>query len=426
MNFCPTCGAGRLLGKHYCANCGYHFEEPRQTRAPEAAPALPPAAPDAAPVAAPASASSGGLRPALIITVLVIVVVAAGNNGEGDPATGLNRVQLPGDMVNGLSVGACDTPDPDTPWARAPYSAVGPGRYGARVQPGGIAFGGLDPSPYRFVTPAGLGEAEGTSFATPHVTGGLAALAARLGTRSSQNSLRAFAVHLAEESDEEPWEHVGHGRLRRAYDGALECARNRVTVLYQGTATRDRVDRLYLPYPESIERRGNVTIRWTLAYTSPTDPTEALEYTLASLDTVFRPHQFIHTATEDGRSRPIHLIDEAEEVRRVFERGGSISDHPKSKGRSTTGESGRRNAGKWETLRHDRVGIRAEGLARPVLDISYLAREGGALVDTAPPLPYAVVVTIEAARDVDLYDHVLRAYAQLAPIHVELAARVRV
>jgi hypothetical protein len=355
-----------------------------------------------------------------------LFVVAAGNNGESDVATGLNRVQLPGDMVNGLCVGACDVLEPEHPWARAPYSAVGPGRAGGRVQPAGVAFGGLSPRGYRVIVPSGIADGEGTSFAAPHVAGGLAALAARLGSLSDQNSLRAFAIHAAESDDEAPWEEIGHGRLHRTHDVLLNCPEERVTVLFQGTASRDQVDRLYLPYPDSAERRGNVSVRWTLAYTSPTDPAEALEYTEASLDAVFRPHQFVHTATEGGRSRAIHVIAESEEVQRIYERNGSISDNPRSKGRSTTGEAGRRAAGKWETVRHDRVGVRATGLSRPVLDISYLARHQGELLGTAPPLPYAVVVTVEAARGIDLYEQVLAAYPRLMPLRIEVQPRVRV
>jgi subtilisin family serine protease len=63
----------------------------------------------------------------------VLFVTAVGNNGEDDAASGLNRVQVPSDMVNALAVGACDRPASEAGWARAPYSAVGPGRPGARM-----------------------------------------------------------------------------------------------------------------------------------------------------------------------------------------------------------------------------------------------------------------------------------------------------
>jgi len=71
----------------------------------------------------------------------VLFVTAAGNNGSEDAATGLNRVQSPADMANGVSVGACGTADGPL-WERTAYSAIGPGRAGSQVQPNGVQFGG--------------------------------------------------------------------------------------------------------------------------------------------------------------------------------------------------------------------------------------------------------------------------------------------
>jgi len=71
----------------------------------------------------------------------VLFVTAVGNNGELDAVSGLNRVQVPSDMVNALSVGACDRLAPVADWQRASYSAVGPGRSGARWRSVGLATG---------------------------------------------------------------------------------------------------------------------------------------------------------------------------------------------------------------------------------------------------------------------------------------------
>ena len=96
----------------------------------------------------------------------VLFVVAAGNEGDQDRATGLHRVQVPADMANGLAVGACDAPSPQTPWGRAPYSSMGPGRHGARVQPLGVQFGGVDNRMFNLLRADGsFLEATGTSFA---------------------------------------------------------------------------------------------------------------------------------------------------------------------------------------------------------------------------------------------------------------------
>lgn len=354
----------------------------------------------------------------------VLFVVAAGNNGLDDPTLGLNRVQLPGDMVNALSVGACDVPEPRSPWDRTDYSAVGPGRAGGRIQPAGVAFGGTGHEPFEWVSPAGsLGGTAGTSFAAPLAAGGLAGLAARLGNRSTPEVLRALAVHVAERVSPPRYVEVGHGRLRRDYDAALDSEQNCVTVLYQGSAERNRVDRLLVPFPGGIPDASRVRISWTLSYLSPTDPAEAAEYTKASLDLVFRPNQFIHTVTEEGRSRAVDLRTDVEDVRAVLASGGTLSEHPRSRAASGGPEVGRREEGKWETVRHDEVGVLARNLARPVLDLTYLAREAGSLVATAPPLPYALVVSIETRRDVDLYERVRADFPLL--VQLQLTARSR-
>lgn len=52
------------------------------------------------------------------------LTIAAGNNGERNREHKLNRVQVPSDCVNALSVGAINRVESD--WKRATYSAVGP------------------------------------------------------------------------------------------------------------------------------------------------------------------------------------------------------------------------------------------------------------------------------------------------------------
>lgn len=69
-----------------------------------------------------------------------LAVIAVGNDGESDAATGLDRVQVPSDCVNALAVGACDSTELD--WQRAPYSSVGPGRSPGVIKPDLVGFGG--------------------------------------------------------------------------------------------------------------------------------------------------------------------------------------------------------------------------------------------------------------------------------------------
>ena len=69
-----------------------------------------------------------------------LATIAAGNGGGRDAEAGMNRVQAPADCVNGLAVGACDSPG--MPWDRAAYSSVGPGRSPGRIKPDVLGFGG--------------------------------------------------------------------------------------------------------------------------------------------------------------------------------------------------------------------------------------------------------------------------------------------
>lgn len=69
-----------------------------------------------------------------------LMTVAIGNNGEMDRSSGNARVQVPSDCVNAVSVGAAN--DTEASWARASYSAMGPGRRPGVVKPDLMAFGG--------------------------------------------------------------------------------------------------------------------------------------------------------------------------------------------------------------------------------------------------------------------------------------------
>jgi hypothetical protein len=102
----------------------------------------------------------------------VLFIIAAGNTG--DLAPGVNRILVPADAVNGLSVGACTAPVGVV--VVADYSSRGPGRPGGRTAPVGVQFGGnLPDAPFGALADGGeLAEFEGTSFAAPVVARALA------------------------------------------------------------------------------------------------------------------------------------------------------------------------------------------------------------------------------------------------------------
>ncbi len=109
-----------------------------------------------------------------------LAVIAAGNSGELDAESGLNRIQPPADCVNALAVGACERWP--LPYGRAPYSSIGPGRSPGRIKPDLVAFGGTPHDPFwvlcRGFPPKAMPNS-GTSFAAPTV------LRAGLGIRAA-------------------------------------------------------------------------------------------------------------------------------------------------------------------------------------------------------------------------------------------------
>ena len=170
----------------------------------------------------------------------VLFVVAAGNGGTQPQDLGLHRVQVPGDMVNGITVGACNAPPPNRPWNRADYSSMGPGRHGNRVQPTGVQFGGTADTPFEALRIDGsLVPTAGTSFAAPLVTHALAELATRLPV-ATPSVLRSFAVHYADRHTR--WRRhlneLGYGRFPFEFAPLLESGAHEVHVLFA-----DEIDR---------------------------------------------------------------------------------------------------------------------------------------------------------------------------------------
>lgn len=358
-----------------------------------------------------------------------LFVVAAGNNGDDDAASGLNRIQVPADMVNGIAVGACDVRAPANPWDRAGYSAVGPGRPGGRLQPLGLAFGGVPGGPFQGIAPgAVIGEACGTSFASPVAAHGLASLTALIGADiAAPHVLRAFAVHFAEPTKSVSSSEGGFGRLVERYDDRFDCRPNEAIVLYCDSIERDQAISLPLPLPPDVVAKGNITVRYTLAFVAPTDPTDAVDYTQAGLDVAFRPHARRYNFKDPATGKFCELDTQGDwkEVARLLRAGATPPSLPATKSANRhRNEALQREEGKWETTLHYAKGMRASSFFEPQLTLSYLAREDGALA-AAPPLEFAMLVTIVAPKGVELYSAVRQRFGVLTPLAVQLPLRLR-
>lgn len=366
----------------------------------------------------------------------VTIVVSAGNNGEEDDALGFNRVLVPADMVNGIPVGACLSRRGGGRLRRAPYSARGWGRPGARIAPLGVCFGGAHGvEPFVVLGPRGkLLETAGTSFAAPLAMRGLCELSAGLGPgRTTAAALRTFAAHYAQR----PHGHkvmlreLGYGRLRESYNEIWECAPNEVSVVYQDVLGRGERTAMRLPFPEGLDPDTEIRLTWTLGYLSPVEPANAAEYTRSGFEVIFRPHDnmrsIFHPVTKE-KITDLDIERDRELLEELLRTGaGTYNDVPiaHSEWRRLRPEAQQRLSGKWETLSMGDVRLRANELLRPRLDFLYLARQNGQLVDaTVQPMPITLVVTLRAPAGVALYDLVQSQYPVLTPIVQDVAVHV--
>jgi hypothetical protein len=335
-----------------------------------------------------------------------LATIAVGNTGESDEAAGLNRIQVPADCVNALAIGACDSHD--VGWRRATYSSVGPGRSPGLMKPDFVAFGGSMERPFLVVGSGALPTLEpigGTSFAAPAVLRLGAGVRAHFGDSLEMLAIRTLLVHGTEPTDL-PMHEVGRGRCARDLESLVLCDDDSVRVVYQGTISAAKYIRAPIPMPADT-LTGKAVITATLCYTTNIDPHHPGNYTRAGLEATFRPHG-------DRRTR-------ADQV------------HPDSKpffGKAQKGlteEELRRDAWKWENTLHASVSFYGTSLKNPAFDLHYNSRLEGHNHNAGQQLRYAMVISIKARREVDLYDRVVRRYAtQLEPLRPVIDIPVRV
>lgn len=358
----------------------------------------------------------------------IALTAAAGNDGLPTVSTlGEDRVQPPADGVNVIGVGACDDVPP-SPVVRAEYSCVGPGRPGLRVQPLGVSFGGSDAQRFIGAGPGGSFEdATGTSFAAPVAARGLATLLSTV--PFSANLARGLGAHFADGPAPRDLVAVGYGRLPDDYRPLLVCEPTEITVVVTDTIARGQTMAYPLPYPTGGLASGNVKLRWTISFTSPTDPSDSVEYTSAGLEVVFRPNAAVRVMNpppgETGRARDVDLRSDAALIQQLTNENWRLSANPKSRsGRSIRSEQTLRDEGKWETVMRYEDGINVRGLHLPELWVTYFERERGQLVphQAATPLAFVLVMSVSARTVTDLYDRVAvdPRFQVLAPLAVPL------
>lgn len=361
----------------------------------------------------------------------VLFIVAAGNTGDKDPASGLHRVQVPADMANGIAVGACDAPSPEHKWARAAYSSMGPGRYGARIQPLGVQFGGTDARPFNVLRADGtFSEASGTSFAAPVTAHALANLVTTL-PRVNSSVLRAFVTHFAErpKNHSKLRDEVGYGRHPLSFADLVNCAPNEAHVLYVDEIERGSLLGYQLPTTDPVAT--NLKLQITLAYASPVDPTQPTEYTSASLELALRPHHGIHSfRPPQGNSAKNQTLNiKTNQASVLLAQGWTPSQEPitKSLTMAKRGVSGAqlRDSGKWETVRHYTVTLKPDEVELPRIELSCIARRSGAIDNSATMIPFALLVSVvDDSGTSALYDAIRARFVALRPVQ-RAQARIR-
>lgn len=334
-----------------------------------------------------------------------IATIAVGNDGEADSASGLNRIQVPADAVNAVSVGACDSTA--TPWSRATYSSIGPGRSPGIVKPDLVAFGGCDSLPYHVLHPTNgtfLTPLTGTSFAAPHSLRIAAGVRAEFGGSIEALATKALLIHTAEEGGE-PQAHIGWGKVRDDLNEIVLCADGQVRVVYQGELTASKYLRAEIPLPD-VALKGMIALRATCCFSTEIDSAHPSNYTRSGLEIAFRPNEdnidpkALHAKTDSFFSSS-KLFDPGEEALRS-------------------------DAHKWETCLHGAVRKRASSLKRPCFDIHYLSRDEGHVDRQSHKIRYALVITVEAPKHKDLYNLIVRKYRNILEPMVPIQVPVQV
>ena len=316
-----------------------------------------------------------------------LVTVAGGNTGTKPWPE--SRIQVPGDSVNMLCVGAADTRRGN--WSSAPYSSYGPGRRPGVVKPDLLGFGGTATEPFIVYDQGQVDQVAataGTSFAAPSLLRSAATIHSKFGSYVTPLATKALLINSSEPGADKSRD--GWGRAEANISSITECGDGMVRVLYQGILQPTKSVRARIPIPHAA-LAGMVNITATLCFLSPTDPEDPTSYTRAGVDVIFRPN-----VTKNPLGKKHANTDS-------FFRNGDYESESDL----------RKAASKWETVMHATKNKRGSGLVRPSFDIHYIPRSGGGNAIGAEPIKYAMVITVRSAKTPDLYEKIVREFQGL-------------
>lgn len=318
-----------------------------------------------------------------------LCTAAVGNNGAlgGE----LGRIQPPGDAVNVFAIGAADTRRKK--WNRAPYSATGPGRSPGFVKPDALAFGGSTGEPLPVYSPlaGGVVAVGGTSFASPLALRTAVALDVLSQSCFDPITLQALLINAAEYRRGHKRADVGWGRIPFDPEAVLYTPLDVVRVVYQGITRPGHPQKALIPVPHGLPAGTKVRIGATFCYRAPVDSAHAINYTRAGL--------WVRCYKAPGSSLPL------------FGTGMYKSE-----------EELRRDAMRWDTVLHNTCTVDAAKLDSPYFHINYQVRDESEAVrwEDAVPMPYALIVTLQAPGVVDLMARVQVEFPVLQTLPVEV------
>ena len=327
-----------------------------------------------------------------------LMTVAVGNNGDRDEASGNARVEVPGDSVNALSVGASTDVGEANNWERASYSAIGPGRTPGRIKPDVLDFGGSDEKGFGVVDPVHgmLHYRTGTSYAAPNALRKCIALQRRYPELGAL-ALKALLVHNAiRNASDHCDKYHGHGALPEELDRYVVCGEGEISVVYQGHLEPKKYVKAPIPIPKD-GLSGKVTIKATLCYATNVDPNAPGSYTRSAIEVTLRPN--MEKFRDKKSTRPISMP--------FFDHGRYES------------EMALRNFGlKWDTVMSGEKNLLADkSIREPFFELHYIPREGMNPYYVVNRMPYALVVTVRAPKAADIYAKVCARYmGKIRPI----------
>ena len=269
------------------------------------------------------------------------------------------------------------------------------------MKPDLVAFGGSNKEPLPIFNPLAnaLVGVAGTSFSTPlalRVAAGVDALSSSV---FEPVTLQALMINGCEfNSRQHSRADVGWGRVPLDAEEILYTPQDVVRVVYQGVTRPGHPQKAIIPIPKGLPEDLKITIGATFCYRAPVDSAHAINYTRAGL--------WVRAYKAPKKSLPLF---------------GS--------GMYKTENELRKDSMRWDTVLHNKRQIAVKDLENPYFHINYQVRDEGESVrmEDAVPMPYALVVTIEAPGVIDLLSRVTTEYPVLnaLPVSIEQDLRLR-